>query len=562
MRVRKKVNSIVWQAIFFPAGITILMLMLAIFLCVFSVRALNAREIESNINAIQISINQLESELNQIDDAFVEYWYGSDAYKLMSKLTQQRPIGVFLEGQWETFNWLDKQVSMYSIVEGAFAYYSNLNLLLFRGGTNAYVHQYIASQMDVERNYNRWELVWIDEAWYLVTIKNYNDFYGGVWIPVQKIFEHLKIDDHNLLGTVYLMDWKCENTAEDGFYEALLDCDVQQSISSVRISNVKYDNFIVKTQEEDVYLGILIPKGLFLAQMPTAVWGIFVLVIISAILVPLLIIWLKRKIATPIRVLDDAMKVVGDGNMDYRIPAAPSKYPNEMERLTDGFNDMIDEINDLEMRVYKGKIREQQIKLKYISQMIQPHFVLNALNVIYTYKESEFPLVKKMIRYLMEYFRYIVYMKTDFVTLEQEMRHIENYLKIQKERYLDGFEFFVEWEAEVSNCVIPPLVIQSFAENCLKYGKRDDESFFVYVLANVVDGRLRLMIADSGNGFAKEKLDKIHAFVETREYCDDLGIGIQNAIERMDILYDQWVEVNVHNADYGGAIVELFLPLV
>ena len=126
---------------------------------------------------------------------------------------------------------------------------------------------------------------------------------------------------------------------------------------------------------------------------------------------------------------------------------------------------------------------------------------------------------------------------------------------------MDAFDFFVEWESGVSDCHIPPLIIQTFAENCLKYGKRCDEPMFVYVLANEQDGLLKLVIADSGNGFSGEVLEKIETFIKTREYCDDLGIGIQNAIERMDILYGKHVDVHIHNALYGGAVVELFLPL-
>ena len=69
------------------------------------------------------------------------------------------------------------------------------------------------------------------------------------------------------------------------------------------------------------------------------------------------------------------------------------------------------------------------------------------------------------------------------------------------------------------------------------------------------------MIADSGDGFSEESLKKLQNFIETREYRKDLGIGIQNAIERMDILYGEKVGISIHNALSGGAVVELFLPI-
>ena len=383
-------------------------------------------------------------------------------------------------------------MSLCSDVQGTFVYYENLDLLLFRGGTNAKMHDYIKTRLDGSGIYNHWEFVTVDKAQYLINIKKYDSFYGGVWLPVTQLSQQLMVGG-KLPGNVYMMDWKNENTSDQPtVHEALKNLDFKSdgSMEKIQVENRLYYNYTVKTPSENVVFGVMIPKGFFFERIPPTVKAILILLLLCTVLVPMLIAWLRRKIALPIQVIDRAMKAVGEGDMDYRIDEKIPAYPNELERLMEGFNHMLNEINQLEMNLYRTKIREQQIKLKYISQMIQPHFVLNALNIVYTYRENEFPLVKKMVRYLMEYFRYIVYLKTDFVTLSQEMRHIENYLNIQKGAVFGILDFFVEWESEASDCMIPPLIIQSFAENCLKYGRREDDMVFVYVLANIQDGSL------------------------------------------------------------------------
>ena len=53
----------------------------------------------------------------------------------------------------------------------------------------------------------------------------------------------------------------------------------------------------------------------------------------------------------------------------------------------------------------------------------------------------------------------------------------------------------------------------------------------------------------------------IQDFLNNRTYHDELGVGIQNAIERLDLLYGDEALVRVENAETGGARVEITLPM-
>ena len=285
-----------------------------------------------------------------------------------------------------------------------------------------------------------------------------------------------------------------------------------------------------------------------------------VITLLSVLLMPIYILWLQKKIAIPFRSIDHAVQRIGEGDMEYRIKMEEKGAYDEFDRLAVQINTTMDQLNELEYNLYISKIKEQRTELKYISQQIRPHFILNALNVIYTYNESEFPLVKEMILYLTQYFRYIVNLRVDFVEVEKEFHHVENYLNIQKMRYGDRFSYMVQWSVQAKEMLIPPLILQTFVENCVKYGMKSGDASFICVLASVEQGRLKLTVSDTGSGFSEEALEQIYHFIETREYSDQLGVGIQNAIERMDILYEGDVEVKISNVPSGGSLIEIFLP--
>lgn len=560
--MKNKHPSIVRRVVLLPLSVMTVIVCVTIVSCVLGFLNMRQQMVDSNISSLQISQNQLENLLNQIDHAFIEYWNSDESYAYLKGFTRSTPREEYLVHESDTLTWLINLSNGYPEVQGAFAYYENIGNFLFRGSTNFAMNNYLKTRVKSgQSSYNHWELVTVNGVRYLVNVKHYNRFYGGVWIPADSLSRSLDLENEGYRGTVYLTDSSSRSTLGD---DALNRMFLQQGkeTSSFAFDNQIHYNYLAKGGQKDVLLGILIPRSSLVEDIPLLNKGIFLLALLSVLMVPVLTLWLRRKIAVPVRAIDDAMRLIGEGNMDYRIPMPDKRAYDEFDRLFASFNRMMDELNELEFNLYKTKLKEQQTELKYISQQIRPHFILNALNIIYTYEENEFLLIRKMVLYLTEYFRYIVNLRVDFVEVEQELRHVENYLNIQKERYLDRFDFFVEWEVAAQKLLLPPLIIQTFVENCIKYGMSGDRKTFIYVLASRSQDALKLMIADTGDGFSEETLARIARFIETREHQDGLGVGIENAIERMDILYGGRVKVTAKNALSGGAIIELDLPIV
>lgn len=559
---QKKYRSIIQQIVLFPLTVLLLIMLIMVVSLFSSYANMEKQMLESNVNALQISLNQFTNPLKEIDNDFIQYITSNESYDYLSKLKEGATTNDYFLQQADTIKWLQGQIGNYSFADGVFCYYNDINLLIFQERNKMKgIHEFVRDKLQSEEiQYNHWRIVEYNNQSYLFVIKKYVKFYWGCWIPLKNVITDYALDENNLLGSVYIIDEDNNNTISDIAMNRYLKSNGKE-IKRIHIGNKTYDNIIVSTENKDVYFGMLIPSMTIFKQIPYWNKIMFFGAILSLLLIPGIVYWLRTKIAKPLKEVDIAMKTIRKGDLEYRIPLRKKKKYDEYDRLIIKFNQMMDDINELEFNLFKTKIKEQKTELKYISQQIRPHFILNALNIIYTYEKDEFDLVKKMVLYLSEYFQYIVNLKVDFVYVEVEFRHIENYLKIQKERYPDRFEFTVMAKEDVKECLIPPLIIQTFTENCMKYAMKNNEKLMIYITATQENGKLKIKIEDTGNGFSDLALSKINLFIETRLYQDHLGVGIQNAIERLDILYQDRIEIKVGNSQSGGAMIELFLPM-
>lgn len=558
-----KFRSIIRQVVILPLTVLLVIMAIMVVSTIISYLNMEKQMIESNVNAMQISLNQLENQLDALDNSFIQFVTKNRSFAYLSHMNRAAKTDDYFLYQADTLEWLSNQLHYYKEMDGIFAYYSNMDLLMFRGINNGtkQVHDYIEGRLRTNNvMYNHWQIVDIGERKYLLVINKYLDFYCGCWMSLENLPKAYGLGSENLLGSVYIVDGDFNNTIQNLQLNATIK---EYGVQVKRIKNEQYEyrNYYVSSSNQDISFAMLIPKSSVLNKVPLLNKVIFVIAILSFFLIPGVVYWLQTRIARPLKDVDVAMALIREGDMEYRLPITHKKHYDEFDLLFRKFNEMMEDINELEYNLYKTKIEEQRTELKYISQQIRPHFILNALNILYTYEAHEFPLVKKMVLYLSEYFQYIVNLKVDFVEVEQEFKHIDNYLKIQKERYPERFEYSVQVNDQVGGCLIPPLLIQTFVENCIKYAMKDNEKLQIVISAENREGQLCLKIVDTGNGFSEQALERIYRFIETRTYQEKLGVGIQNAIERLDILYDRKYDIHLNNGIVGGASIELILPL-
>ena len=131
---------------------------------------------------------------------------------------------------------------------------------------------------------------------------------------------------------------------------------------------------------------------------------------------------------------------------------------------------MMDEIRDLKIRMYEEQLREKETYLQYLQLQIHPHFFLNCMSLIHNMASlKKYEEIKKLSQHMVRYFRYMMTKANTLIPVKEEISHINDYMEIQKMRFPGKILFSVETDPETEEALLPPLSIQTFVKNAVKY---------------------------------------------------------------------------------------------
>jgi len=319
-----------------------------------------------------------------------------------------------------------------------------------------------------------------------------------------------------------------------------------------------------KSKRGNFNLTAVIPDSVILEKLPYIQKVIASLIPILAVTIVLIYLaFLRKVILTPAKRILIAMKKVRDGNLDVHIPQYATS--NEFELMNQIFNSMVSQIRDLKIQVYEEQINKQKAELKHLQLQINPHFFLNSLNVIYQLAQvKDFKLIQEMSFCLVEYFRFMFRSNLTFVLLEDEIRHTKNYLKIQELRFPGHLTYGISVPEYLLKYMVPPLVIQTFVENAIKYAVNLDNPTHIDIEAeldgSVIEPKVKISIQDTGKGFPEDVLKQLQLEIDT---LNELGehIGIWNVQRRLRLLYKDQAAIKFSNGPEKGARVIISLPL-
>ena len=396
-----------------------------------------------------------------------------------------------------------------------------------------------------------WEVVDLETTDIALYVGKHQNAYFGAWFDLNQILRRIVKEDGSPQIQAFISEDRqiySEKNAENIDLETVLNNPKKAGYIVIRTENKYADFSLIQVISRSTI------KNNFSGMTQILSWSM-ILVLLA---IPVILYVLRRWMIVPLNQLSSAMKRIEHGDTEFRI--TEKSAGSEFEQINKNFNRMLDEMSELKIDVYEQQLEKEKIRRCFLSQQIQPHFILNAMNILYSYEQDEYPLIQKMILCLSQYFRYIVNANTDFVELKNEMLHIRNYFEIQRARYPEEFFAIVEWDEELDNCLIPPLLIQNFVENAIKHSLMIVNSIDIFVIAKKMgDEKIQIFVADTGKGISDEILEKIKRFRETKQYQDGLGVGIQNAIERLEVLYEGKAELKIGRDRPNGTRVELIL---
>ncbi len=229
----------------------------------------------------------------------------------------------------------------------------------------------------------------------------------------------------------------------------------------------------------------------------------------------------------------------------------------ELDEVARMLNVLIDEVHTLELENYEQKTKRQEAELGFAQQQIRPHFFINCLNVIYSMAQlNKKQKIQELCVDISDYMRLLFQENKELVPVLQELHMIDKYLRVMNQVYGQDFKYSVTKDCELDEVLMPPLLIQTFVENSIKYGGRDE---LLSICVNIgkengKDGEeLCICIQDSGIGFSPEMLEALNKG-EVKQKKAGHQIGIMNVFQRLKLLYGDVYGVTFENADIGAKV--------
>jgi hypothetical protein len=166
-----------------------------------------------------------------------------------------------------------------------------------------------------------------------------------------------------------------------------------------------------------------------------------------------------------------------------------------------------------------------QAELAYLKQQINPHFLFNTLNAIYSYTIGASAPAADAVLKLSSILRYMLYRTShDQVPLTDELAVTDDYIELQKLRLTDKTTVEVRIEGDLHNRLIEPMLLIPIVENAFKFGVDSVEPSFIRIELDVEAGGLTFRVANRivshGSG------DRSGS-----------GIGLRNIRRRLDLSY-------------------------
>lgn len=165
---------------------------------------------------------------------------------------------------------------------------------------------------------------------------------------------------------------------------------------------------------------------------------------------------------------------------------------------------------------------------------------------------------------LSEFYRLSLSKGKDVITLEEEFRIVEDYLSIQKIRYVEYMEFNIECENSILDCYVPKLLIQPIVENALYHGLKPEAKKGIILVnghSNDSGDTVILEIIDTGCGIDAERLAQIQDTINKGEVSSS-SFGISNAVVRLRALFGEECSFDISSTVGVATNVRIEFPIV
>lgn len=279
----------------------------------------------------------------------------------------------------------------------------------------------------------------------------------------------------------------------------------------------------------------------------------------------LIIVVMSSSLTSRIMKLKRALYHTGQGRISVMLPV---EGRDEISALSHSYNNMLTDLKYSIERLSKAQFAEQQAVLLSLQSQIDSHFLYNTLEIINSMASRiQHDDIENITVSLAQMFRYTANYKFTSVTLQDEMNHLLNYLRIIEIRYLERFSYQLKADENCMDAKCMKVILQPLAENAVKHGLNGDvDSLHIAITVQRYDEHtVEFLVSDNGIGFSEQRLQELRE--QLSQHDSDTPsphsdrIGLLNIQHRLNLHYPtQMAKLQIGNNSVRGAYVQILFP--
>jgi two-component system LytT family sensor kinase len=200
--------------------------------------------------------------------------------------------------------------------------------------------------------------------------------------------------------------------------------------------------------------------------------------------------------------------------------------------------------------------RLAQAELRALRAQISPHFIYNALAAVAAYIHARPDEARELLTDFAEFTRYLFRDGRSYVTLGEELEHVERYLRLEQARFRDSLCVSVSVPPETMDAVVPTLSVQPLVENAVRHGIERRAGTGRIEIAACIHGRdVELRVSDDGCGIEPDRVPAVLAGAGG-------GIGLSNVDARLRATFGERYALRIEARAGGGTTAVMTVPNV
>jgi len=310
--------------------------------------------------------------------------------------------------------------------------------------------------------------------------------------------------------------------------------------------------------------------------MNTLMW-IRICYCVITIMTVVLTLWvLLRSVETVTKPLEELCRQIQLWETENKSQEFIYPYQDEIGVLARNYNSMAFHIQCLQeeqiryihlLEEEKARADEEQAlkrraELTALQAQMTPHFLYNTLDSIrWKAERAGEEEISRMITALATLFRIALSRGREIISVEQELRHVESYLMIQKMRYSDRMNYTMDVDPAIMKLATVKLILQPLVENAIYHGiKESAHSGNVTVKGSRIGDVLQLQVIDNGQGIPQAKLALLQADLAKGRSVSREGYGIFNVNERIRLHFGPEYGLELESEWGKGTVSTVRLP--